>query len=111
MRRKTMVAAAMALLLVFAVGAAAENFRSIKDSAVKCTDGTTSTQTFGWSSRTAGFEVAGKSGAYFWLRWKVAGTWRSVPVYANSAYYRTGADSVEITPATADTIYVIGYEG
>ena len=95
------------------------------------TDGSTDTQRFGWKddnsdtpNAMAGFEATGKNGTKFWFRYRIptlagqdipSGTgaviddgW-TIPIYTSSAYVRCRADSVEITPATADTVYVIGY--
>ena len=81
----------------------------------QATDGTTSTQTFGWKHNAAGArhvnaaEVSGKAGTYFWLRYRYrqAATW-SIVIYTNYALIPAAVDSLEITPASSDTVYVTG---
>lgn len=116
--RKTMILTMVAAALLLSATAVAEDFRKLAKDPECTVNESTATVGFGWSelrsaapggwTRPVGFEITGKDGTKFWFRYLRKGSW-SIPIKSASVFLRQEADSLEVTPASADTVYVLWY--
>lgn len=106
MKLSILIALAISLLLASMV--IGRDYSSVVR--LQATDGTTDRQTFGLKyglNLGAANFVYGKDGAAFWYRLKQGSTWWAIPIKATKLLIEQPADSVEITAASADSVFIL----